>query len=150
MALEDALEKRKLAKLRARSPLRLCQRDNLNGHSRLQMRSIHDVQCARPNYIVPAVKNLYGATSLLQNPRFREPKAKPKDELKAEAHAILSYLRLGTRIPSGKMEARLRKMKGVKEVTVNLVSHTVKIRYDPSIVTIEKIRTFLRKPVSGL
>jgi copper chaperone CopZ len=40
-------------------------------------------------------------------------------------------------------------MKGVKEVTVNPVTDTVKISYDPSIVTIEKIRTFLKKPVSG-
>jgi len=31
-------------------------------------------------------------------------------------------------------------MKGIKEVTINYVRHTVKIRYDPSIVTIEKIR----------
>ena len=70
--------------------------------------------------------------------------------MKAVAVAVLYCLQLGMLIPSGKMEGRLRKMKGVKEVTVNLVSHTVKIRYDPSIVTIEKIRTFLRKPVSGL
>jgi len=48
-------------------------------------------------------------------------------------------------IPSGQVETRLRKLKGVKEVTVNHVSHTVKIRYDPSIVTIERIRTLINK-----
>jgi len=69
--------------------------------------------------------------------------------LKAEAHAILSYLRPGMLIPPGQIETELRKMEGIKEVAINVVSHTVKIRYDPSIVTIEKIRTFLRKPVSG-
>ena len=90
------------------------------------------------------MRNLRGASSLLQ-----ELRSKPKGELKAETHAILSCLRLGMLIPSGQVETRLRKMKGVKEVTVNHVSHTVKIRYDPSIVTIEKIRTFLRKPVSS-
>jgi hypothetical protein len=65
--------------------------------------------------------------------------------LKAEAHAILSYLRPGMLTPSGQIETRLRKMRGVKELTINHVSHTVKIRYDPSIVTIEKIRTFLTR-----
>jgi len=68
--------------------------------------------------------------------------------LKAEAHAILSYSRLGALIPSGQIERQLRKMKGIKEVTINYVSNAVKIRYDPMIVTIEKIRIFLRKTVS--
>jgi copper chaperone CopZ len=85
------------------------------------------------------VRNLRGASSLLQ-----ELRSKPKGELKAEAHAILSYLRLGMLIPSGQVETRLRKIKGIKDVTVNHVSHTVKVRYDPSIVTIEKIRTLLK------
>ena len=69
--------------------------------------------------------------------------------MKAEAHAILSYLRLGVLTPPGQIETELRKMIGIKEVTINVVSHTIKIRYDPSIVTIEKIRTFLKRPVSG-
>ncbi|HUK29448.1 MAG TPA: heavy-metal-associated domain-containing protein [Candidatus Acidoferrales bacterium] len=68
--------------------------------------------------------------------------------MKAEARAILSYLRLDMPNPPRQIETRLRKMKGIKEVTINIVSHTVKIRYDPNIVTIEKIRAFLRKPVS--
>lgn len=46
--------------------------------------------------------------------------------------------------PSAKMETQLRKLKGIKEVTINYVSHTVKIRYDPSIVTIERIRALLK------
>ena len=108
---------------------------------------IHDVQCARPKYIVATVSNLYGVTSLLQKLRFQEQR-KPTSELKAEARAILSYLRLDMSSPPRQIETRLRKMKGIKEVTINLVSHTVKIRYDPNIVTIEKIRAFLRKPVS--
>jgi copper chaperone CopZ len=68
--------------------------------------------------------------------------------LKAEGRAILSHLRLGT-LPAGQIEKRLRKMKGIKEATVNLASHTVKIRYDPNIVTIEKIRTVLKNTGSG-
>jgi copper chaperone CopZ len=47
-------------------------------------------------------------------------------------------------IPSGQIEIQLHKLKGIKEVRMNHVSHTVKIRYDPSIVTIEKIRTVLK------
>ena len=85
------------------------------------------------------MRNLRGASSLLQ-----ELRSKPKGEFKAEAHAILSCLRLGMLIPSGQVATRLRKMKGVKEVTVNHVSHTVKIRYDPTIVTIESIRTLFK------
>jgi len=92
-------------------------------------------------------KNLYGANSLLQEPSFQYPKQ--KGELKAEAHAILSYGRPGMRIPSRRIETRLRKMKGIKEVKINHVSHTVKIHYDPSVVTIEKIRTVLKNAGSG-
>ncbi|MGP8069377.1 MAG: heavy-metal-associated domain-containing protein [Candidatus Bathyarchaeia archaeon] len=80
---------------------------------------------------------------------LQELRSKPKGELKAEAHAILSCLRLGMLIPSGQVETRLRKMKGVKEVTVNHVSHTVKIRYDPRIVTIERIRALFKKRTSA-
>ena len=86
------------------------------------------------------MRKLRGASSLLQ-----ELRSKPKSELKAEAHAILSYHRLGMLIPSGQVETRLRKMKGIKEVTVNHATHTVKIHYDPSIVTIERIRALLEK-----
>ena len=57
-----------------------------------------------------------------------------------------SYHRLRMSIASGQVETGFRKMKGIKEVTVNHATHTVKIRYDPSIVTIEKIHTLLRKP----
>jgi copper chaperone CopZ len=42
-----------------------------------------------------------------------------------------------------KIETQLPKMKGIKEVTINYVRHTVKIRYDPSIVTMERIRSLL-------
>ena len=62
---------------------------------------------------------------------------------KREAPAILSYGRAGMRIPSRRIVTRLRKMKGIKEIKINHVSHTVKIHYDPSVVTIEKIRTVL-------
>ena len=90
---------------------------------------------------------LRGVIPLHRQPCLQQPKA--KSELKAEAHAILSYVRFRVPLPSGLIETRLRKMKGIKEVTVNHVSHTFSISYDPSIVTIEKIRTLFRRPVSG-
>jgi len=86
-------------------------------------------------------RNPYSANSLLQKPSFQYPKQ--EGEYKAEAHAILSYGQPGMRIPSRRIETRLRKMKGIKEVKINHVSRTVKIHYDPSVVTIEKIRTLL-------
>ena len=89
------------------------------------------------------MRNPRGSSSLLQKPRLRQPK--PKHGLKAEAYAILSYLRLDMLIPLGQVETRLRKMKGIKEVTINHVSSTLKIRYDPSVLTAEKIRSVLKK-----
>lgn len=53
-------------------------------------------------------------------------------------------------LPAEQIETGLRKMEGIKEVRINHVSHTVKIRYDPSIVTIEKIRTVLKGIGSGV
>lgn len=67
------------------------------------------------------------------------------ERLKSEAHIILSYLTPGHVIPSGKLERQLRKLKGVREITINHLSHTVKIRYDPHLVTAEKMRSILKK-----
>jgi len=95
----------------------------------------------------PSERDFIGVSSLPQERRFQQPKSKSESD--DEAHAVLSYLRMDVSIPSGQIETRLRKLKGIKEAAVNHVSHTVKIHYDPSIVTREKIRTLLKKPVSG-
>jgi hypothetical protein len=65
--------------------------------------------------------------------------------LKSEAHTILSYLRPSLPIASGKIERRLRKLKGIRKITINHLSQTVKISYDPNAVTVEKIRSLLKK-----
>ena len=65
--------------------------------------------------------------------------------MKSDAYAILSLLRPENPIPSGKIERQLRKLRGVKETTINPISHTVKIRYDPHIMTAEKMRSFIRR-----
>ena len=65
--------------------------------------------------------------------------------MKSDAYAILSFLRPESPIPSGKIERRLRKLKGVKEIAINPISHTVKIRYDPRLMTAEKMRSAIGK-----
>jgi len=70
---------------------------------------------------------------------------KPKHRLNSDAIAILSYLRPASPIPSGKIERELRKMKGVKEITINPLTYTVKIRYDPNVVSVEKMRLVLKR-----
>jgi len=72
-------------------------------------------------------------------------RSKSKDRLRSEADAILSYVRPGRTIPSGKVERHLRRLEGIEEVTINHLSQTVKIRYNPSMVTIEEIRSFLKE-----
>jgi copper chaperone CopZ len=64
---------------------------------------------------------------------------------KPEAHAILSYFKPGLMIPSGKLERELRKLHGINKIVINHLSHTVKIRYDPSVVTEQKIRAVLKR-----
>jgi len=80
---------------------------------------------------------------LLPEPHLQAPK--PTNGSTAGAQAILHYLRLDMLVPPAKMDTRLRKLKGIKKVTINYVTHTVKIRYDPNTVTLEAIRTLLKK-----
>lgn len=70
---------------------------------------------------------------------------KSRGGLKSEGLAILSYFKPGRFIPSGKVERQLRKLEGIKEVTIPPLSHMVKIRYDPSVVTVEKMRSIVQK-----
>jgi len=84
-----------------------------------------------------------GAKPLSQ--QLGHPHMKPEDRLNSDACAILSLLRPENPIPSGKIERQLLKLKGVKEITINPISHTVKIRYDPHVMTAEKMRSAIRK-----
>jgi copper chaperone CopZ len=85
----------------------------------------------------------HGAEPMVQKTQLECSKS--KDHLKSEANAILSYLRPGVVIPSGKLERQLHKLEGIKEVAINHLSHTVKIRYDPTVVTAETLRSVLKK-----
>ena len=59
------------------------------------------------------------------------------------ACAVLSYLG-----PSGEVERELRKLNGIRKITINPLFGTVKIRYDPNITTVEKIRSVAKRPGS--
>jgi hypothetical protein len=59
-----------------------------------------------------------------------------------EEHAILS---LPLSIPAGITERELRTLKGVNEVSINHLANTIKVTYDPTKTTSDKIRAFLNK-----
>jgi copper chaperone CopZ len=59
-----------------------------------------------------------------------------------EEHAILSLL---STVPAGIAERKLRTLKGVNEVSINHLAHTVQVSYDPTKITSDKIRAFLKK-----
>jgi copper chaperone CopZ len=90
---------------------------------------------APPKYLIAAE----GSSARLMTHEARA------DRSKLEAHAILSYFKPGFTIPSGKLERELHKLDGVKKIAINHLSHTVKIRYDPSVVTDQKIRAVLKR-----
>ena len=46
---------------------------------------------------------------------------------------------------SSGLESRLKKLNGVRDVIVNYVTHTVLIKYDPTLLTVEQIRELLWK-----
>ena len=71
--------------------------------------------------------------------------AKQELRLNSDACAILSYLSPTTAIPSGKIERELRKLNGIKDITIYPLSSTVKIRYDPNAITVEKMRSILKR-----
>lgn len=67
-----------------------------------------------------------------------------KECLKSEALAVLSFLKAGHEIPSRMLERQLRKLGGIKEIIINPISRTVKIRYDPRVVSADKMRSVLK------
>ena len=63
---------------------------------------------------------------------------------KREADAIFSLLRVN-RSSTSKIEHRLRKVSGIRNVTVDFVANTVLVSYDPDQITIQDIREFVEK-----
>ncbi len=64
---------------------------------------------------------------------------------KASGQAIFSLFSLGCSSSSAVIERRLTKLPGVRDVTVNYITDTVLVNYDPRRVTTEDIRAFLKK-----
>jgi hypothetical protein len=63
---------------------------------------------------------------------------------KGEANAIFSLLHVD-RSSTSKIELRLRKVSGIRNVTVDFVANTVLVSYDPDQITIQDIREFVEK-----
>jgi copper chaperone CopZ len=61
------------------------------------------------------------------------------------ANAIFSLYSLGCSSCSGLLESKLKQMPGIAEVNVNYVADMVQIKFDPSKVTSDDIRTFMKK-----
>ena len=61
------------------------------------------------------------------------------EDRKATAKAIYSLAALD-RIPSEKIERELRKIDGITSTSVNYVTGTISIEYDPHALTPEEIR----------
>ena len=73
---------------------------------------------------------------------------KRKNRRSSDACVILSSLSPATPIPSGEVERELRKLKGIRKITINPLFGTVKIRYDPNITTVEVMRSRLKRLLS--
>ena len=63
---------------------------------------------------------------------------------KREANAIFSLFHVD-RSSTSKIELRLRKVSGIRNVTVDFVANTVLVSYDPDQITIQDIREFVEK-----
>jgi copper chaperone CopZ len=61
------------------------------------------------------------------------------------AEAILSLFNLGCSSCPSIIEERLRKLHGIKNVNVDYVTDTVVVGYDPSRLTTDDIRAFMKK-----
>jgi copper chaperone CopZ len=59
-------------------------------------------------------------------------------------NAIFSLYTLGCSSCSG-LELKLKKVPGIAEVNVNYAADIVQVKFDPSKVTIDDIRTFMKK-----
>lgn len=59
--------------------------------------------------------------------------------------AIFSLFTLGCSSCSRVIERKLPKLRGIKKVAVNYITDTVFVEYDPSEVTTESIRAFMKK-----
>lgn len=62
-----------------------------------------------------------------------------------QAHAIFSLVNLGCGSCPNVIERKLKTFEGIKKVTVNYVTDTLLLDYDPRTVTIDAIRSHIVK-----
>jgi len=62
-----------------------------------------------------------------------------------KAQAIFSLFNLGCISGSNIVERKLEEFQGVKRVTVDYVTETVLVNFDPEVVTTEAIRIYMMK-----
>jgi copper chaperone CopZ len=62
-----------------------------------------------------------------------------------KAEAIFSLFNLRCVSCSNVVESKLKKLHGIKKVSVDCVTDTVHIEFDPTLVTTDAIRAFLTK-----
>lgn len=71
--------------------------------------------------------------------------ASPQTRGHENAEGIFSLFNLGCSGCSAIVERRLKKLSGIKDVTVNYVTDTVHVSYDPMKITTDDIHQFLKK-----
>jgi copper chaperone CopZ len=69
----------------------------------------------------------------------------PQTRSHKTAEGIFSLFNLGCSGCSAIVERKLKKLSGIKDVTVNYVTDTVQVSYDPMKITTDDIRRFLKK-----
>lgn len=62
-----------------------------------------------------------------------------------KAQAIFSLFNLGCMSCPNTVERKLRKFQGIKRVTVDYVTDTIVLDFDPEVVTTDAIRTYMMK-----
>jgi hypothetical protein len=60
-----------------------------------------------------------------------------------ERKQSLLLFHVSSSTPSGKIERKLTKLKGIEHATINHLTHVVGVDYDPREITADKIRAFL-------
>jgi len=71
--------------------------------------------------------------------------AAPIEDSKVKAEAIFSLFNLGCSSCFRIIEGRLKELQGITSVNVNYVTDTVAVGYDPTRLTTDDIRAFMKK-----
>jgi copper chaperone CopZ len=76
---------------------------------------------------------------------FAKMTAAAAEKQQPKGEAVFSLFNLGCSSCSGIVERKLKKLAGIKNVSVSNVADVVLVNYDPQQVNTEEIRLFIRK-----